>query len=328
MTGRFRSKQLSIHNQLQTTLRQGFSLIEVLVAILLSGLFFILVLQGTLIGGGIRTDAFEAAQASGWIQEDIENIKYLASTYYFASLTADAPVGASSIAVNSTDTFTNNDTLFMFTRDISKSSPTIYRITSVSGNILNIQPPIQQKYSMDDKIVNVAGQAAIIVGSQSAGSNTINVDSSSRFLDNDQIRICGTSPGNCPAYTVDNVNGNQLTIRPSLVEDVANGTGVGLSKCGSPNISTKGYADALQDLIQGSNVTTGSDTVTLTKTIRIETNTGTVNGKSFDFIRKTEVVPFDPPFNRLQVSYKVSPPLTPEDTFITEVMPDAALYCP
>lgn len=60
---------------------QGFTLVEVLVAILITTLFVAVSMQAMVLAAVFKARAQESAEATTWIQEDLENVKYQASRY-------------------------------------------------------------------------------------------------------------------------------------------------------------------------------------------------------------------------------------------------------
>lgn len=58
---------------------QGFTLTEVLVAILITTVFVATAMQAVVIAAIMRVRAKEFSEASAWIQENLENVKYQAS---------------------------------------------------------------------------------------------------------------------------------------------------------------------------------------------------------------------------------------------------------
>lgn len=115
---------------------QGFTLIEVLVAILLVIFFVAAAMQGMLSAAIFKARAQQYAEATNWIQADLENVKYQAASFQYTSLTANAASGASSINVASVADFAVNDTLKV------GSDPGTYTISSIIGTTLTITPSL------------------------------------------------------------------------------------------------------------------------------------------------------------------------------------------
>ncbi|MBE9018092.1 prepilin-type N-terminal cleavage/methylation domain-containing protein [Chroococcidiopsidales cyanobacterium LEGE 13417] len=69
---------------------QGFTIIEVLIAILIALVFVTVAMQMVVIATMFRVRAQESAEATTWIQEDLEDIKYQAANYQSALLVDEA----------------------------------------------------------------------------------------------------------------------------------------------------------------------------------------------------------------------------------------------
>lgn len=60
---------------------QGFTLVEVLVSILIATVFTAVALQGMVIAALFKAKAQQYAEATNWIQEDLENVRYQANQF-------------------------------------------------------------------------------------------------------------------------------------------------------------------------------------------------------------------------------------------------------
>lgn len=69
---------------------QGFTLVEVLVAILVSTVFITVSLQAVVLSAVLKARAKQSSVATTWIQEDLENVRHIASQLQYTSLTAPA----------------------------------------------------------------------------------------------------------------------------------------------------------------------------------------------------------------------------------------------
>lgn len=115
---------------------QGFALVEVLVAILIMTLFVAISMQAMVIAAVFKARAQEFSEATTWIQEDLENVKYQAANFQYTSLSANAANGASSITVASL-----ND--LAATNKLKVGSDTgTYTIGVIAGNTLPITPAL------------------------------------------------------------------------------------------------------------------------------------------------------------------------------------------
>lgn len=117
---------------------QGFTLVEVLVAILITTIFVAVSMQAMVLATVFKVRAQESAEATTWIQEDLEDVKYKAAKLQFpqTTLTADAAKDASSITVTSASNFAVNDTLKI------GLDTTPYQITEISGTTFTITPKL------------------------------------------------------------------------------------------------------------------------------------------------------------------------------------------
>lgn len=124
---------------------QGFTLVEVLVAILIATIFIAVAMQMMTIAAVFKVRAQEYAEATTWIQEDLEYLKYQASSYQYTSLTANSvsttTPPSSSITVASVNDLAVNDTL-----QVGSASGT-YTISSITNNTLTITPKLTTEQS-------------------------------------------------------------------------------------------------------------------------------------------------------------------------------------
>ncbi len=87
---------------------QGFTLVEVLIAILVATIFVAVTMQMMAIATIFKVKAQEYAEATSWIQEELEYLKYQASTYQYTKL-VDETTGDS--IHESTDTVLHLDSV-------------------------------------------------------------------------------------------------------------------------------------------------------------------------------------------------------------------------
>jgi len=292
---------------------QGFTLVEVLVAILITTLFISVAMQGIVIAALFKAKAQESNEATTWIQEDLENVKYNAATFKYTSLTANANSGASEITVASADDFAVNDRLQVGT------DTGIYRITGKSGTTLNITPNLGTTQSQGAAVVMNFFPSTSLTAN--ANSSPITVGSVDNFAVNDQVRV-GSATG---TYTITAINSStkQLTITPSSFGSTqSSGAAVELLTMCNPTAQNAGFADGLRDKVTGSNETQITNFVTESKNINR-------TGKAYTRTRTT-TLSSEVPYNVLQVRYNISPTSGGSSiaNFYTEVIPDAALQCP
>lgn len=117
---------------------QGFTLVEVLVAILITTLFISAAMQTMVIAAIFKIKAQEFTEATNWIQTDLEEVKYKAANFQFPQTTLAANVTtlpASSITGVAATSFPTNGSLRV---GLDATSYTFSR----SGNTLNITPSL------------------------------------------------------------------------------------------------------------------------------------------------------------------------------------------
>lgn len=116
---------------------QGFSLVEVLVAILITTLFVSVAMQAMVIAAVFKAKAQEYAEATTWIQTDLEeNVKYKAAIFQFLQTTLSADVTtvpASTISINTPNADIINSFEINSTFRVGLD-PTSYKITNVTGS--------------------------------------------------------------------------------------------------------------------------------------------------------------------------------------------------
>lgn len=119
---------------------QGFTLVEVLVAILISTVFVAVAMQAIVIAAVLRVRAQEFAEATTWIQEDLETVKTTAASLQYTSLTTATPAGIS-ITVSSVYGFNVGDVLKVGTESgkiIGSINVSTKTITFTASTALNI----------------------------------------------------------------------------------------------------------------------------------------------------------------------------------------------
>jgi prepilin-type N-terminal cleavage/methylation domain-containing protein len=349
---------------------QGFTLVEVLVAILIATTFTLVTMQAVVIAAIFRTRAQQSAEATAWIQQDLEDVKHKAAEFQHTSLAAAAMVGANSINVATVDGFAVNDTLrvgsdpgsykinningntlslepnlgtaqpqdavvevapYTFLRvdppanassiDVATvdglavndrvkvgSDPGSYRISSIGGNILSLDPSLGT--DLPQYAVVLKTPYTSLTGSAAPNAVSINVAAVADFAVNDTLKV-GSDTG---AYRISGISGSTLTITPPLGTAQSSGAGVVATKsCNSRSIVAE-FVDSLP--------LTNSNQLIKTKTFR--------TGKEFQLTRTITPSDSNKVYNVLQVNYQVSSTSGGFSVanFYTEVIPNAALQCP
>lgn len=115
---------------------QGFTLIEVLVAILITTLFVATAMQAIAIAAVFKARARQFAEATIWIQQDLETVKQQADVLGVTTLTSAATTN--SLPVSSTTGFVNGNRL-----KVGTISTTFYTISGTpSTNSIPVTPPL------------------------------------------------------------------------------------------------------------------------------------------------------------------------------------------
>lgn len=119
---------------------QGFTLFEVLIAILVITLFVSVTMQAMVFAAVFKVKAQEYAEATTWIQEDLENVKYQAENLQFPQTTLPTlPItvaaGVPSITGVAATSFANSGKLQV---GLDTTSYTFSR----TANTLTITPPL------------------------------------------------------------------------------------------------------------------------------------------------------------------------------------------
>lgn len=304
--------------------RGGFTLLEVLIALLVASLFFLLALQATSTGTFSKARALESSQVLKWIQSDVETLKYTASTYQLTKLTSNVGAGVSSIPVASSADFKEGDN-FRIATDTGDS--TIYSVTSPQGNAIGVDPPLKQPYDANNLVAIISNKVATFLGSTDiAGSkkSQVTVTSTNGVQKHSELNLGATEDPTI--YSVEDVKGSQtLEVSPKLAKktQVPGSTSVNVVRCDAATKQT-GLADGLRDRLMNADEGTDFSTYTLEPS-----KTKTATGKQFT-IQRTVTLVDSAPYNLLQVSYNVTPPdgtPSPIKTFVTRVLPEVAFYC-
>ena len=239
-------------------------LVEVFVAILITSVFVAVAMQAMVLAAFFKAGAQKYAEATTWIQSDLENVKYKAANFPLpnTSLTANANAGVSSINVASVDGFAVNDKLKV------GSDTGTYTINAISGNALTITPTLGTAQSQNAVVVAIISSS--LTANANAGVSSINVASGSYFAINDKLKV-GSDPN---TYTISAISGNALTITPNLGTAESQAAVVlTTTRCSAHAVVAK-FADSLRDKTTGKNQTVNPETIKLTKqTFNLTRNT-------------------------------------------------------
>lgn len=138
----------------------GFSLFEVLIAILVASLFFLVVIQSSTVSSVNRASALEASEALSWIQQDLESIRFQAGRYRTTRLQRNALTGDLSISVESTQDFDTSDEGIRFV-DPNQKDATFYKAKSIIGNQISLAEPKTGLVANHNQGVLVFGVSAL-----------------------------------------------------------------------------------------------------------------------------------------------------------------------
>lgn len=203
---------------------QGFTLVEVLVAILITTLFVAVSMQAMVLAAVFKTRAQQYAEATTWIQEDLENVKYRASRYK-PDPKSDTECAPDNVVRGYADSF-RDDELF------KKDSPTLLKTTLPNGSYPEVfdknSSRTKQKFRLTritnpvndipyNKLqirydVSPTSNISSLTSNATSGTSLINVASINSFAVNDNLQI-GSDFG---IYRISKIDGNTLTITPTL----------------------------------------------------------------------------------------------------------------
>ncbi|HCF30012.1 MAG TPA: hypothetical protein DEV81_23060 [Cyanobacteria bacterium UBA11049] len=129
---------------------QGFTLVEVLIAILITTIFISIAMQAMVIAAVFKVRARQVAEATTWIQEDLENVRFQAGKLRYTQLTNNPIIGATSLSLSSVTGFAVGDTLRVGT------DTTNYTISVIDQNAKTItinSPGLSQAASSGATVV-------------------------------------------------------------------------------------------------------------------------------------------------------------------------------
>lgn len=129
---------------------QGFTLLEVLIAILVTTLFISVAMQAMVFAAVFKVKAQEYAEATTWIQEDLESVKYQADNLQFPQTTLATTVAkeVSSITGDAATSFPTSGKLQV---GLDTTSYTFTRST----NTLTIAPSLALPQASGAAIIDI-----------------------------------------------------------------------------------------------------------------------------------------------------------------------------
>lgn len=236
---------------------QGFTVIEALFAILIATIFITVAMQMMAIAAIFKARAQQNAEATAWIQEDLENVKLQATELYI--------------------------------KNVDRMSASTSEITIASHG-----------YSNGDTII-FQGTGTIAEGIEQSKTYYV------RDVATNTFKLANSSGGTAIALTRDS-SGDIMSIATV--------------KCAvDPDTDTDGFGDSLRDLINDDSASTNNPSKTFSKT-------STLTLQQFNLARST--IPNSDDYKSLKIGYTVTPASGGKSiaSFYTEVIPNAALYCP
>ena len=297
---------------------QGFTLVEVLVAIVLALTFTTVAMQAIVLGTVFKVRARQLAEATTWIQEDLETVKQQSFLLKRSALTAAHAAGATTLYLNSLNGFVTTDVIKVGT------DPALYNITSVSStnppSVTLASPGLALVQPQGTEIITTPPllKSASLAVAPLNGAVTLSLTSLNGLATTDDAIKVGTDTGSYDITGVNStVNPPTITINPSLTSaqaqygEVATIPPSSLIIC-TPTNSNDGFGKLLENNLPALN------------------NNGikTITNKTYTLVRNP-VVKVTAPFEVLQLSYTVAetgkPPIA---KFNTEVVPDAFFRCP
>jgi type II secretory pathway pseudopilin PulG len=126
----------------------GFSLFEVIVSILMASTFVAIGMQTLVLASFLRVRAQEKAEATLWVQDDMETIKSAGKTYAITTLSANGALNDATISVSNASDFSTGSTIKL------AGNPAIYTVNSISGNTLAIAPGLAQAHDASNPAEN------------------------------------------------------------------------------------------------------------------------------------------------------------------------------
>jgi prepilin-type N-terminal cleavage/methylation domain-containing protein len=194
----------------------GFSLLEVLVAILIVTFFTTVAMQMVIVSTAFRARAKEYATAANLIQQDLENIRSIANQYEFPTISAtpsptpspsDSPTVFPSVLVLSSDNGLKHNDKIQF-----PGSPNVYTITAPSpiptaNPTITISPGITPPPT--PSLVSTATPIAVEIGTRVVSNTACSATSASTGLGKKLKDKIATNVTTIPSELADNFTEEQ-----------------------------------------------------------------------------------------------------------------------
>lgn len=124
---------------------KGFTLTEVMVAILITSVFVATAMQAMVIAAVMKVKARQYSVATNWMQEDLEGVRFTASQ--LGELTSDAAAGSNSIFLSHVNTLAVSDLLTIGSESHS--------IQSISGNTVTLNSALSNSFAAGTKVLPI-----------------------------------------------------------------------------------------------------------------------------------------------------------------------------
>lgn len=188
---------------------QGFTLIEVLVAILITSVFIGVAMQAMVMAAVFKVRARQFAEATTWIQEDLENVRREANNLQYTTLRVATSSTDTVLQVASIDGFQAGNTLIVGTDSTNKTIATSG--VNTSARTITLTSTVRTNWPI--------GTVVVATTKCNRPSGTINAGFAKHFQDNlPTIINSGVKPITGKAYTLTRT----ATVRNTAPFDVLN----------------------------------------------------------------------------------------------------------
>jgi prepilin-type N-terminal cleavage/methylation domain-containing protein len=304
---------------------KGFTLVEVLVAILLTTLFVGVAMQAVVIATVFKARARKFAEATIWIQEDLEKVKNEAAKFQSTSLTSLANEGSSLITVASVDGFVQYDTLKVGT------DPTIYTISTTSeiASTITITQPLKKYQSQGAAVVETTVfPYTSLKSAANSGTTVLQVSSVNGFVIGDTLTVGTDATNNLISNINPSASPPTLTLSsPGLGTVQSKGAVVVKNTRCNPAVGSQniGFAKLLWDKLLADVPLSAANPNNIVKNI---VNKPYILTRTLNYRLDSSGNPIHP-YNVLTLNYTVIPQSggSAVATMNTEVIPDAVFQC-
>lgn len=300
---------------------QGFTLVEVLVSILIATVFVATAMQAMVVATLFKAKARQYAEATTWIQEDLESVKNRAAQLQNTSLTTAANAVDSVLNVDSAHGFAVGDSLKVGTDSTNNV------IAGIGTNTITLASALGTDQSNDAAVLGATKNTSLATAATPLHT-ILNVASVDGFAVGDKLIVGADSTNNVIA----SIGTNTITLASALGTDQLKDTVVvATTKCNAATQDT-GFADHLRDnlpTITSDNTVTPTNINQGSRRITGQTYILTRDGPEADSVIQPNVKDIYP-YNLMTLKYEVKPQGGGDSiaTIYTEVIPDAAFQCP